>query len=91
MYFQGVPSSQTQRNKYGENALNLAVRAGLKGTRVFQQKKINLFEGFFQKHRVKVYVEMYINRSDDFSIIMQRDGSGRNCLQVERVCLIQFH
>ena len=51
MYFQGVPSSQTQRNKYGENALNLAVRAGLKGTRVFQQKKINLFEEFFQKEK----------------------------------------
>ena len=49
MYFQGVPSSQTQRNKYGENALNLAVRAGLKGTRVFQQKKVNLFKDFFQK------------------------------------------
>ena len=90
MYFQGVPSSQTQRNKYGENALNLAVRAGLKGTRVFQQKKLIYLKIYF-KNRVKVYVEMYINRSDDFSIIMQRDGSGRNCLQVERVCLIQFH
>ena len=36
----------SQKNRHGENALNLAVRTGL-----------------------KIYVEKYINRSDDFSVI----------------------
>jgi len=46
-------------NYLGENALNLAVRAGL-----------------------KIYVEKYINRSESFRIIQQKDGSGRDCIQV---------
>lgn len=54
----------SQKNRHGENALNLAVRTGL-----------------------KIYVEKYINRSDDFSVINEMDGSGRNCITWAKFCI----
>ena len=36
---------------------------------------------------LKIYVEKYINRSDDFSVINEMDGSGRNCITWAKFCI----